>query len=96
MNQLAGAPMSDHGSVLHSTFRIERSYPQHPPRVFHAFADKEMVRRWRVEVELVPSGGGTHLTYTEHGAFFDGVDSVKGREEGCRALWGKLDAELRR
>jgi hypothetical protein len=37
MNQLAGAPMSDHGSVLHSTFRIERSYPQHPapgiPRV---------------------------------------------------------------
>ena len=53
-----------------------------------------MVRRWRVEVELVPSGGGTHLTYTEQGAFFDGVDSVKGREEGCRALLGKLDAEL--
>jgi uncharacterized protein YndB with AHSA1/START domain len=161
MNQLAGAPMSDQGSVLHSTFRIERSYPQHPARVFHAFADKEMVRRWRVEdegckvheftfdfrvggsevsrfsfmggpeirldaqfqdivpdrrivfayrmamgpapfsaslttVELVPSGGGTHLTYTEQGAFFDGVDSVKGREEGCRALLGKLDAELRR
>ena len=47
-------------------------------------------------VELVPSGSGTHLTYTEQGAFFDGVDSVKGREEGCRALLGKLDAELRR
>jgi uncharacterized protein YndB with AHSA1/START domain len=38
-------------------------------------------------VELVPSGDGTRLTYTEQGAFFDSVDSAQGREEGCRGLW---------
>ena len=45
-------------------------------------------------VELVPSGGGTRLVFTEQGAYFDGVDSAKGREEGCRALLEKLAAEL--
>jgi len=159
MNQLAGAPMSDQGSVLHSTFRIERSYPQHPARVFHAFADKETVRRWRAEdegckvhlftfdfrvggsevsrfsfmggpeirldaqfqdivpdrrivfayrmavgsnpisvslstVELVPSGNGTRLTYTEQGAYFDDADAPKSREEGSRGLLEKLAEEL--
>jgi uncharacterized protein YndB with AHSA1/START domain len=159
MTQTAAAPLSNQNSVIHSTFRIERTYPQPPARVFHAFADKEMVRRWRVEdegcevheftfdfrvggsevsrfsfmdgpeirldgqfqdiipdrrivfayrmamgptpfsaslttVELVPSGDGTRLTYTEQGAFFDGTDSAKGREEGCRELLEKLAAEF--
>jgi len=38
-------------SATHSTFRIERTYPQPPSRVFHAFANQAMVRRWRVEGE---------------------------------------------
>lgn len=148
-------------SVTHSTFRIERSYPQVPAIVFQAFADKDMVRRWRVEdegcqvheftfdfrlggsevsrfsfmggpeirldaqfhditpdrrivfayrmamgaapfsaslttVELAAADQGTRLIYTEQGAFFDGVDSAKGREEGCRSLLEKLGTELRR
>jgi uncharacterized protein YndB with AHSA1/START domain len=37
--------------ALHSTFRIERKYAQSRSRVFHAFANKESVRRWRVEDE---------------------------------------------
>jgi uncharacterized protein YndB with AHSA1/START domain len=45
-------------------------------------------------VELAPSGGGTTLTYTEQGAFFDGVDKAALREAGCRALLEKLAAEL--
>jgi hypothetical protein len=28
-------------------------------------------------VELVPSGDGTRLTYTEQGAFFDGTDEMR-------------------
>ena len=32
--------------------------------------------------ELVPNGSGTKLTYTEHGAFLDGLDSAEGREDG--------------
>lgn len=159
MNQMNKAPLKDQNSVIHSTFSIERFYPQSPARVFFAFTNKEMVRRWRVEgegwkiyeftfdcriggsevsrfsymngpeirldaqfqdivpdrrivfvyrmamgqtplsaslttVELVPSGSGTRLTYTEQGAFFDGVDSAQGREDGTRGLLEKLAEEL--
>jgi len=38
-------------AALHSSFFVERDFPQSPARLFHAFADKEMVRRWRVEDE---------------------------------------------
>ena len=161
MNQMNKAPLKEQNSVTHSTFSIERFYPQSPARVFFAFTNKEMVRRWRVEgegwkiyeftfdcriggsevsrfsyknspeirldaqfqdivpdrrivfvyrmamgqtplsaslttVELVPSGNGTRLTYTEQGAFFDGVDSVQGREDGTRGLLEKLAEELQR
>ncbi|WP_246675954.1 SRPBCC family protein [Mesorhizobium sp. B2-5-4] len=47
-------------------------------------------------VELTPSGDGTRLTYTEQGAFFDGIDSAKGREEGTRGLLEAPAAELQR
>lgn len=36
-------------SVIHSTFVIERSYPQSPDRVFSAFADATKKRRWFAE-----------------------------------------------
>lgn len=38
-------------SVIHSTFVIERSYPQSPERVFSAFADPIKKRRWFGESE---------------------------------------------
>lgn len=159
MNQIAS--VKDDHSVIHSTFTIERTYPQSPERVFFAFADKAMVRQWRIEgdgfaiaefsfdfrvggsevsrfsyaggpeirldaqfqdivpnqrivfsyrmaigpqplsvslttVELTPSGEGTRLTYTEQGAFFDGADSVKGREEGTRGLLETLATHLQK
>jgi len=161
MTKISKQPASDSIAVMHSTFRIERAYPQSPSRVFNAFADKAIVRRWRVEdegcevheftfdfrvggcevsrfsfaggpeirldaqfqdivpdrrivfayrmamgpapfsvslttVEFVSAGGGTLLTYTEQGAFLDGPDSAKGREDGCRGLLEKLAAELLR
>ena len=37
--------------AVHDTFRIERVYRQSPSRVFEAFRDKSIVRRWRVESE---------------------------------------------
>lgn len=36
-------------AIIHSTFRVTRHYSRTPSRVFRAFADKEEVRRWRVE-----------------------------------------------
>ena len=45
-------------------------------------------------VELVPSGNGTRLIYTEQGAYFDDADAPKSREEGSRGLLEKLGEEL--
>jgi uncharacterized protein YndB with AHSA1/START domain len=39
-----------------------------------------------VTVELEPAGGGTRLTLTHQGAFFEGADGPEMRKEG----WGKL------
>ena len=47
-------------------------------------------------VELRPEGAGTHLTFTEQGAYFAGFDDVAGREQGTRDLIDALEAELRR
>jgi uncharacterized protein YndB with AHSA1/START domain len=146
-------------SVIHSTFSIERTYPQPPARVFFAHANEAMKRRWLAEgegwtvnkftldfrvggsessrfryldgpeitydaiiqdivpdrrivfayrmavgsdpisvslstVELVPSGSGTRLIYTEQGAYFDDADAPKNREHGSRELLEKLAEEL--
>ncbi|NUP05882.1 MAG: polyketide cyclase [Polyangiaceae bacterium] len=45
-------------------------------------------------MEIVPVGDKTQLVYTEQGAYFDGADQPKNREEGCRELLGKLEEEL--
>lgn len=47
-------------------------------------------------VELVPSGNGTLVIYTEQGAFFDSADSAQGREEGCRGLLDSLAVALQK
>lgn len=41
-------------------------------------------------VELKPAGNGTRFIFTEHGAFFDGADHVKMREQGWQELLTKL------
>ena len=51
MTNVAADKLAGQIAAIHSTFRIERSYPQPPDRVFRAFAEKEIVRRWRVEDE---------------------------------------------
>lgn len=161
MSQSTAELMGDLQPVTHTTFQIVRTYPQPPSKVFRAFADKEIVRRWRIEsegcvvheftfdfriggsevsrfsfgggpeirldaefqdiipdrriaftyrmamganpfsaslttVEMVPSGSGTRLIFTEQLAIFDGSDSAQGREEGCRSLMESLAAELDR
>ncbi len=45
-------------------------------------------------VELHAADKGTRFILTEHGAFFDGADGVKMREQGWQELLGKLDEYL--
>jgi len=47
-----------------------------------------------IEFLASASGQGTDLLFTEQGAFTDGVDSLKGREEGSRGLLESLAKEL--
>ena len=45
-------------------------------------------------VELMASGDGTQLVFTEQAAFFEGSDGPKMREEGWAQLLGNLAREL--
>src|SRR6185503_14165314 len=45
-------------------------------------------------IELKPRGGGTHLVFTEQGAFLDGFDNPALREEGTRELLEALERAL--
>jgi hypothetical protein len=45
-------------------------------------------------IEFLPTAGGTLLTYTEQGAYFDDPSGPEGREEGTRGLLEKLATEL--
>ena len=45
-------------------------------------------------VEVEPEGDGTRMTVVEHGAFLDGLDNVRQREEGTNALLDALGRSL--
>ncbi|MDX8445520.1 SRPBCC family protein [Mesorhizobium captivum] len=45
-------------------------------------------------IELIAEGKGTRLVLTEHGAFFDGIDSPSTREHGTGELLDALGAAL--
>ena len=45
-------------------------------------------------VELVPEGEGTRMIVTEQGAFLDGLDNSRQREEGTRQLMDALALAL--
>jgi hypothetical protein len=47
-------------------------------------------------LELEPDGDGTRLTYTEQGAYLDGLDTPDQREQGTGGLLDALGEELGR
>jgi hypothetical protein len=46
-------------------------------------------------IEFKPHGEGTHLVLTEQGAFLDGLDDPRMREQGTGGLLEALDKELK-
>lgn len=46
-------------------------------------------------VEIEPEGDGTRMTVVEHGAFLDGLDNVRQRQEGTEALMDALGGSLK-
>jgi uncharacterized protein YndB with AHSA1/START domain len=47
-------------------------------------------------VQLKPDGDGTRLTYTEQGAYLDGLDTPEQRQQGTGGLFDALAEELAR
>ena len=47
-----------------------------------------------IELRPADSGDGTHLTFTEHGAFLDGLEDPAEREHGTGLLLDGLEASL--
>lgn len=95
------------GGREHARFRAENGADIVNDGVYHDIVPGQRIvvgysmamgdRRFSVSlgtVELQPSGGGTRLVYTEQAAFFEGGDGPAMREQGWRALLGRLDAAL--
>jgi uncharacterized protein YndB with AHSA1/START domain len=53
---------------------------------YDMYIDGQRVSVSLTTIELLPDGGGTKLVFTEHGAFFDGLDDPAGREHGTGKL----------
>jgi len=68
--------------------RIISSYDMH--------LDDKRISISLATIELKPSGSGTHLIYTEQGAFLDGYDDAGSREHGTGELLDKLGTALAR
>ena len=45
-------------------------------------------------IEFRPDGDGTHMTFTEQGAFLDGIDDPAEREHGTNLMLDGLGAAL--
>ncbi len=46
-------------------------------------------------IDIAPQGKGTRLTYTEQGAYLDGLDRPEDREHGTRGLFDALEKSLK-
>jgi len=62
---------------------------------YEMYADDERLSVSVATVELSPAGSGTHLVYTEQGAFLDDLDKPEWREHGTAEMLDKLGAILR-
>jgi uncharacterized protein YndB with AHSA1/START domain len=61
---------------------------------YEMLTDETRVSVSLATIEFEPEGELTPLTLTEHGAFFDGLDSAGRRQEGVGSLLEALSREL--
>jgi len=61
---------------------------------YEMYSGDERVSVSLATVEIVPDQDGTRLTYTEQGAFLDGIDKPEARQEGTAWLLDNLGTYL--
>lgn len=89
------------GTVEGQEYTFEARYQDIVPgeRIVYAYDMHAGGRRISVSlgtVQLEPQGDGTRLTYTEQGAYLDGLDTPEQRESGTGGLFDALGEELAR
>jgi uncharacterized protein YndB with AHSA1/START domain len=89
------------GEVEGNAYTYEARYQDIVPdeRIVYAYdmhIDDQRISVSLSTVELRPDGEGTQLTYTEQGAFLDGLDSAAQRESGSAGIFDALGKELER
>jgi uncharacterized protein YndB with AHSA1/START domain len=89
------------GEVEGQEYTYEARYQDIVPdeRIVYAYDMHLGERRISVSlatVELEPEGDGTRITYTEQGAYLDGLDTPEQRESGTGGLFDALAEELAR
>lgn len=62
---------------------------------YEMYADDARISVSIATVELAPAEGGTRLTFTEQGAFLDGLDTAKMREHGTGEVLDDFGRALR-
>jgi uncharacterized protein YndB with AHSA1/START domain len=98
--QIGGAELN-RGTMEGNTYTYEARYRDIVPdeRLVYAYdmyLDETRISVSLGTVELKPDGDGTRLTYTEQGAFLDGLDSPEQRQQGTGGLLDALGEELAR
>lgn len=63
---------------------------------YDMYLDEQRISVSLGTVELEPDGEGTRLTYTEQGAYLDGLDTPAQRQQGTGGLFDALEEELQR
>ena len=89
------------GTVEGQSYTFEARYQDIVPdeRIVYAYdmhAEGQRISVSLGTVELEADGDGTRLTYTEQGAYLDGLDTPEQREQGTGGLFDALAEELAR
>jgi uncharacterized protein YndB with AHSA1/START domain len=87
------------GSAGDRVYTVEAHYQDIVPdeRIVYSYDvrfDEQRISVSLGTVELAPAGDGTRLTYTEQGAFLDGLDTPDQREQGMGGLLEALGRYL--
>jgi uncharacterized protein YndB with AHSA1/START domain len=87
------------GSSGDRVYAVEARYQDIVPdeRIVYSYDmrfDEQRISVSLSTVELAPAGDGTRLTYTEQGAFLDGLDTPDQREQGTGGLLEALSSYL--
>lgn len=85
-----GSPIHSYDAVYHDIVPDQRIVS-----TYEMYQDSTRMSVSVATVELVPDGAGTRLTYTEQGAFLDGLDLPEYRERGTNDLLDALGIHLK-